>query len=126
MKAIIIKEGIIENIVLVESLEDFPLASPYIDGAEIGDEVIDGTLVKKKKQINVPQSITARQTRLILLQEGLLDKVESILNTNRAWQIEWEYASEIERTHPLIGSMQQALNLTDEQVDNLFINGASL
>lgn len=74
----------------------------------------------------VPQSITARQARLVLLQADLLDNVEATLNTNRAWQIEWEYASEIERSHTLIVAMQQALNLTDEQVDNLFINGAKL
>lgn len=76
--------------------------------------------------VQVPQSISARQARLVLLSQNLLDSVEVVLASNRAWQIEWEYASEIERTHALIEAMQQALDLTDEQVDGLFINGAKL
>lgn len=74
----------------------------------------------------VPSIITARQARLALLQQGLLDEVETALTQNRAWQIEWEYASEIERTHALVGTMQAFLGLSDAQVDALFINGAQL
>jgi hypothetical protein len=42
------------------------------------------------------------------------------------WQIEWEYASEIERNNALISEMQSQIGLTDAHVDELFIEGSKL
>ena len=41
-------------------------------------------------------------------------------------QIEWEYATEVQRNWPTLRSVQGAIGLTDEQVDELFIRAASL
>lgn len=35
-------------------------------------------------------------------------------------EILWEYSVQIERYHPLVGAIAMALNLTDEQVDDVF------
>jgi hypothetical protein len=35
-------------------------------------------------------------------------------------EIEWEYASEFHRSHPLIVQLIPILGLTDEQVDNVW------
>lgn len=53
MKALVIKDTIIENIIVVDSLDVFPNLSEYIEGADIGDKVIDGVLVKVEKTISV-------------------------------------------------------------------------
>ena len=127
MRALLIKNGIVDNTIMVDSLDVLPDLYADIEGAEIGDTVVDGVIVAKyTPPVIIPESMTARQARLILLQENLLDDVENVLSGNRAWQVEWEYASEIERTHPLIGAMQQVLKLTDEQIDSLFIDGVKL
>jgi hypothetical protein len=42
------------------------------------------------------------------------------------WQIEWEYASEIERHNILIDSIRDELNLTDEQINEMFLEGSTL
>ena len=78
--------------------------------------------------VQVPQVITIRQAKLALLAAGLLDDVDVAVAQadRRATQIEWEYATEIRRDWPTLLVMQTALGLTDEQVDQLFINGASL
>ena len=78
------------------------------------------------EQNSIPQSITPRQARLILLQMNLLDEVDAILATNREWQISWEYANEIQRDSPLIAALAAQLGLTGEQIDNMFIEGAKL
>ena len=70
--------------------------------------------------------ITMRQTRLYLLSSGLLDSVESFVQGNRAWQIEWEYATEVQRDNRLISALRQMLNLTDNDIDNMFIQAGKL
>lgn len=35
-------------------------------------------------------------------------------------EILWQYAVEIERNHPLVGAISMALNLTSEQIDDVF------
>lgn len=70
-----------------------------------------------------PQGVvTIRQGRLALLQTGLLDDIETAVaaSGNRALQIEWEFATEFRRDWPALISMQRALGLTDEAVDDLF------
>ena len=82
--------------------------------------------VEPEVVVVIPPSITMRQCRLYLLNQNLLDDVENIVSQNRAWQIEWEYANEILRTNQLITAMQSSLNLTNEQVDTMFLEASKL
>jgi len=80
---------------------------------------------------DVPQSITGRQARLVLLGAGLLDAVEQTIEgipgtEGKAARIEWGHASVIERHNPVFAAMAAALGLTDEQIDQMFITGAAL
>lgn len=82
--------------------------------------------VEPEVVVVIPTSITMRQCRLHLLNQNLLDDVENIVSQNRAWQIEWEYANEVLRTNQLIVAMQSSLNLTNEQVDTMFLEASKL
>ena len=75
---------------------------------------------------SIPEVITMRQARLQLLEVGLLDDVEAIVALDRKSQIEWEYASEVYRQSSLIESVKGALNLTDTQIDNMFVEASKL
>jgi hypothetical protein len=76
---------------------------------------------------NVPKSVTMRQARLALLEAGLLETVNAALaNAPEAAQIEWEYAMTIEKDNPLIVGLVETLGLSDEQLDQLFINASQL
>ena len=75
----------------------------------------------------IPQSVTPRQVRIILLQQGLLDQVEAMIKTqDRATQITWEFASEFRRDNPLLAGLAANLGLTQQQIDQFFIAAAAL
>lgn len=74
----------------------------------------------------VPQMVSMRQARLALLEVGLLDNVEQIINLlpeplKSKARIEWEYATEVRRDWPTLIQIAGHLNLTSEYVDDLFI-----
>ena len=88
-------------------------------------QMVDG----KPALINplVPESVTMRQAARALLDADLLDDVEALVATlPRAYQIDWERASVVERTNPLVEIVRQQKSMTDAQIDNLFITAATL
>lgn len=80
---------------------------------------------------NVPLQVTMRQARLALLQSNLLSQVDTAIASlpspqKEAAQIEWEYSSDVIRTSSFVNSLGTALNLTSDQIDQLFITAATL
>ena len=57
---------------------------------------------------------------------GLLKSVNDFIAENEAAQIEWEYATTIEKTNSLILALQNALNLSDAQVCEMFKQASKL
>ncbi len=85
-----------------------------------------------KPAVVVPQSVTMKQARLALIQEGYLVKVESAFNaipdekekaTALTW---WEYSLTVTRDNKYVLLMLAALQLTSEQGDGLFILADSI
>ena len=75
----------------------------------------------------VPQQVTMRQARLELLKRALLDDVEAVITAaEREAQIQWEYASDVERSNPVIVIVQQQHGMTDAEIDDLFREAAKL
>lgn len=75
----------------------------------------------------IPTSVSMRQARLALLQQGLLQTVnDAIAQGNEADKITWEYATEVNRTDSLVQNMALALNLSETDLDNLFTLAATL
>lgn len=75
---------------------------------------------------SVPAVVSMRQARLALLGAGLLSQVDAAIDDmdepdKSAARIEWEYATELRRDHPLIAGLTEELELTEQQVDDLFI-----
>ena len=74
-----------------------------------------------------PSLVSMRQARLALLQSNLLDVVNSaIQNGNEADKITWEYATEVNRNDSLVQNMATALQLTETQLDDLFLLASTL
>jgi hypothetical protein len=63
--------------------------------------------------------VSMRQARLALLKAGLLDAIDSHM-TEPDQRIWWDYATTVERNHPLVVQVAASISLTDEQVDDLF------
>ena len=92
-------------------------------------ELVDGVwrevFAVETAPVSVPQQVTMRQARLELLSRDLLDDVDAVIAVaGRAAQIEWEYASTVDRDNPVIAAVQQQQGMTDEQIDDLFREAA--
>jgi len=130
----------------IEHPDDYPLfygtcdddANLDLDGVMrvLEDNENDGTAKEQYDRIwsqelkaRLPSIATARQIRLALLDAGLLDSItdafvdlEEPLKTKA--QIEWEYATEIDKNSPLIQNLYPKLGLTEEELDDLFVAAA--
>lgn len=104
------------------------------DGAwEWAWQVVDFTQeqIDAAFQATVPQQVTMRQARLVLLATGKLAGVNAAIAgmtgaQGQAAQIEWEYSSAVQRHGGLIPVMGQMLGLSAHDLDNLFIAASKL
>jgi hypothetical protein len=88
-------------------------------GEPVAEDDIEGTVA-------VPKAVTMRQARLALLAAGHLVTVDAALSQDTAAKIQWEYATHVYRTEPLVGQMALLLGMSDQQLDELFIAAAKL
>lgn len=73
------------------------------------------------------EDVSPRQIRQALNYFNLRDTVEAaVAVSSRDVQDWWEFATVIERAHPMIDSMASALSITPEQVDAVFIYAAGI
>lgn len=80
-----------------------------------------------KRIAAIPYDVSMRQASLALLNAGLLDDVEALVATlPRAYQIEWERASKVQRDNPLVEIVRQQQGMTTVQIDDLFTLAATL
>lgn len=97
-------------------------------GLENGTWIIQ-TIDPATLPIPVPRSITPRQCRLVLMQQGLLPQIEEMIaQSTDDVKITWEYALEFRRDDPMLQQFASNLSppLTDEQIDQFFIAAAQL
>jgi len=78
-------------------------------------------------QLPDPDTCTPRQLRIALIQTGIsLSAIEAQIDAisdpvqKEIARAEWEYALEIKRWHPLVEMIASSLNLTDQQVFDIF------
>lgn len=109
-----------------------------IDGLhtwEVRDEA--GTVIGKNQSADltlpVPESISARQIRLWLVRHGIsLASVDAVIATipdqiqRDSVRVEWDYAPYVERSHPMLVPLAAALGLTEQQVDQVFVEAAGI
>lgn len=128
MNAHIIENGTITNTIEVESLDFLPNLIDASIGGGTGWGYVDGTLIPPLPTPEpVPDSVSMRQVRLQLLALGSLATVNGAIATMpEAAQIEWEYATEVERTNPLVPAMAGLLGWSEADTDLYFSEAAKL
>lgn len=79
----------------------------------------------------VPESVSARQIRLWLIRQGIsLAQVDAAIDAipdplqRESVRVEWDYAPYIERSHPMLPPIAQALGLSD--IDAAFREAATI
>lgn len=72
--------------------------------------------------------VTMRQARLALFQSDILTTItDAIMNgTDEAMKIEWEYATSVEREWPSLVALAESLNMTSQELDDLFLLASTL
>jgi hypothetical protein len=78
---------------------------------------------------SIPQILTPAQAEIILHRTGKLESVEQILahpDTPIEAKIYWKKAQIIERKNSYLNTLATAIDLTKQQIDNLFIEGAKI
>jgi len=112
-----------ENTIEDVSQRSVVLDKPYADVSRVWVEIMP----------IVPETISARQIRLWLIDNNIsLSSVEAAINgivdenLREKTLVEWEYAPYIERSHPLLEALASSLGLTNEQIDQGFIDGSQL
>jgi len=99
----------------------------YIEYTEEPIELLDALEAERIAIENiVPRTISPRQARLILLKYELLDDIESLIATNRALGIWWEYSLDISRSNEYLLSACYSMGITDEQLGNMFKEASKL
>lgn len=122
--AIVDSQRIVTNIVVLDSLSELPGAVACPAWVSIGMSI---DTPEPAPVITVPQSVTPRQARLALSQQGKLAAVNTaVAAADDATKITWEFALSIDRTSPLVATLGAAIGLTDSQIDDLFILAATL
>jgi len=80
-----------------------------------------GNVIPQPVPLAIIREIDARRLRLALNEMELLSTVESAIDrSDKATQIEWEYADRVKEDYPLVQSLIAVLRLTPEQVDRVF------
>lgn len=75
----------------------------------------------------IPQVVSMAQARITLRRATLLASVNTLIAAADAeTQDAWEYATELRRDSPLVLTLAGALNLTSQQVDDLFTAAAAV
>ena len=81
----------------------------------------------------VPESVSARQIRLWLIRQGIsLSAVDAAIDAipdqfqRDSVRVEWDYAPYCERKHPFLVPLAAALGLTEQQVDQAFVEAATI
>lgn len=99
----------------------------------VADDDLPAGWQRAEDESPVPQSVTARQIRLWLVRHGVqLASVDAAIDAipdataRDSVRVEWEYAPYVERSHPWLVPLAQALGLSEAQVDAAFREAAAL
>ena len=129
----VINGSTVENVIVVDG--DFELPDRTLvevpEGVAVGPGwTWDGEgFAAPAPVIPVIEKVSMRQARLALLYAGLIPQVEAAMDAltepaKSATRIEWEYATELRRDHPMVSMLAAALSLTAQDVDTLFLEAS--
>lgn len=118
-----------------DGMDVYGLDPETVDEEDVGKFLVDGEVTDVDPNPAplplVPVSVSTRQARMALLRAGLLANVVTIIASMEGEagdeaRIEWEYATELRRDHFLIKALGAALNLSEDQIDDLFRTAAAI
>lgn len=116
---------------------EFPVAPP-LEWVACPDECttewtyVDGTFEPPvPPPVYIPSVVSMRQARLALYQQGLLSQVQTTIDSmpepnKTVAQITWDYATEVNKSDPLVAALSMELGLDSATLDALFTLASTL
>jgi len=108
------------------------LINPIWNGTSFIEGATSEQIIEFNK-IKIPQTISQMKLRLQLILSGVsVDSIYTMINQvpdliqKELILTKWEYAVIMERTDPMLNQMAGLLNITQLQLDEIFINGNKL
>ena len=116
----------------VEELEDHPILVKYSDLFEISEDELPVYIQYVDMPVlTVPEEVQLWRIRTVLKLMQLETSIEQTLETlpepsKTAANYIWNYGTTVERTSQTVLLLQSALQMTSEQVDDLFIQAEAI
>lgn len=133
MKALTTPSGNFGPYITIEVLEDrYRCDSADLPFSVVGQgEIVEADTITWPEPpapiVPVPQSVSPRQIRQALTRTGLRASVEAAVAAGDQDTKDWyEFATAFERSNPVVSALGAALNVSDEQLDALWILADSL
>jgi desulfoferrodoxin (superoxide reductase-like protein) len=122
-------EEFLEHLKVQLGVEEVPhpvLEEYFIRFINVGIDTLEDQLADLEDN-RVPKVVSRFQARAALAMAGLLDAVEAVIGqADIITRIAWQDAQEFRRDSPTIAALAATLNLTNEQLDALFIQAATI
>lgn len=129
--ALIRPDGKVETFIKLDLPESWTPQEGY--SIVPNDELPSNWEMAPSEPAQIPQTISARQIRLWLIQHNYtLSQIDNIINQipdelqKNIVMVEWEYAPYVERHHPWINVLGAALGLNSQEIDQAFIEASVL
>lgn len=122
-------DGVIINTIVVDDLGVLPGLVNAEIGGDIGDSVIDGKMVPKMQSVApvVPEAVPMLNAELVLIGAGYWDDVQAFVAARGPYALAFlTRAQTMRRDNVLVNAWATARNITEAQLDGLFIAAGNL
>lgn len=130
MRAHLLDEnGVIINTILVDDLDFMPGLVDAEIGGNIGDSIINGAPVPKPQDAApvVPETVPMLNAELVLIGAGYWDDVQAFVAARGPYALAFlTRAQTMRRDNVLVNAWATARNITEAQLDGLFIAAGNL
>lgn len=122
----------VKNPVTLAKVQAALIAAGYEHEPELDEEEEPQPDPDEEDDSGVPQVITSRQLRLQWVMSGHdLSDIDNAIDQlpeplKEIARINWEYAGTFDRSNELLLNVAGSLGITNEQLDDIFINASSL
>lgn len=126
MRAHIVKDGVIVNTIVVDSLDFLPDLVSAENGGSIGDDYSNGIFTTPAPVVTIPQVVSKVAAELALIEAGLEELPDTYFatlvgNPKKKAQALWRLNTVVKITSPILQAAIDAQVITQEQVNALFV-----
>ena len=124
---LLLRYGVVDDVIVdiyPDLTDEEVLAKVLADNEELAAKnLADLEAFEKRSRLDAVSTISRAQAKLALLELGLLSTVDDFIASsgNEELKIEWNERLEFKRDNIVLVSLAEQLNITEEDLDNMFL-----